>query len=78
VGGTRSARTEGEVRGEIRGLTTLSPTPHGQIFYETINPPGVAFHNSLDDTNASITPGYPQKPLCHPFITLSTRITNPE
>ena len=22
---------------------------------------------SLDDTNAGITPGYPQKPFCHPF-----------
>jgi hypothetical protein len=32
----------------------------------------------LDDTNASTTPGYPQKPLCHPFIPLSTRVTNPE
>jgi hypothetical protein len=33
---------------------------------------------SLDDTNASITPKYPQKLPCHPFIPLPTRITNPE
>jgi hypothetical protein len=25
--------------------------------FETINPPVVAFHHSLDNTNASITPG---------------------
>jgi hypothetical protein len=49
------------------GTAYLSQTPHEQIFSETINPPVVAFHHSLDDTNASITPGYPQKPFCHPF-----------
>ena len=54
------------------------PRPHEQIFYETTNPPVVAFHNSLDDGNASITPEYPQKPLCHPFHPAATRITNPE
>jgi hypothetical protein len=28
------------------------------VLYETTNLPVVAFHNSLDDTNAGITPGY--------------------
>jgi len=36
-------------------------------FYETTNIPIVAFHNSLDDTNPTFTPGYPQNRLCHPL-----------
>jgi len=41
--------------GEIGGHD-LSPTPFEQIFFETTNPPIVAFQNSLDDTNAGIAP----------------------
>jgi hypothetical protein len=33
---------------------------------------------SLDDTNASITPGYPQKPFCTHFVPLPTPIPNPK
>jgi hypothetical protein len=29
--------------------------------HQTTNPPAAAFHNSLDDGNASITPGVPTK-----------------
>ena len=34
-----------------------SPDAHEQVSYETTNPPVVAFHINLDDTNATITPG---------------------
>jgi hypothetical protein len=43
------------------------PTLHEQILYESTNPSVVTFHNSLDDTNASVTPRYPQNPHRHPF-----------
>ena len=33
---------------------------------EAANPPAVAFPNTLDDTNAGITPGYPQKAVLPP------------
>jgi hypothetical protein len=48
-------------------MIPIPEAPHEQIFYETTNPPDVAFHNSLDDGNAGITPGYPQSHSCHPI-----------
>ena len=35
--------------------------------HEAANAPAVAFQNILDHGNASITQGYSQNPVCHPF-----------
>ena len=48
------------------------------VFISATNPPVEAFHNSLDDANASIAPGYPQKPFCHPFRPAANVHTKPE
>ena len=59
---------DGKERGKIRGRDGVK-----KLTYDT----GV-MKGSLDDTNAGITPGYPQRPFCHPFRPLPTRIANPE
>ncbi len=58
---------------EIRGHH-LSPAPHEHVFFRTIDPPVVAFHNSLDDTIASITPGTHKSRSATHFIPLQTGI----
>jgi hypothetical protein len=49
-----------------------------QIFFETTKPLVIAFHNSLDDTNPSITPRYHTTRFTTHVSPPSIGITNPK